>query len=87
LDRKKWYDDVDGRGSEMRATGSGRAAGRPRRFVLRDPQGRDASIRRDEIEEMAASRASIMPEGLLSDLSDREARDLFAYLRGNQPPK
>jgi putative heme-binding domain-containing protein len=55
--------------------------------VLRDPQGRDTSIRRDEIEEMVASKTSIMPEGLLKEMNDREVRDLFAYLRGNQPPK
>jgi putative heme-binding domain-containing protein len=59
----------------------------PSVVVLRDSQGRDTSIRRDEIEEMVASRASIMPEGLLKDLNEREVRDLFAYLRGNQPPK
>lgn len=59
----------------------------PRVVVLRDSRGRDTPIRRDEIEEMSASRTSIMPEGLLRDLADREVRDLFAYLRGNQPPK
>ena len=59
----------------------------PRIVVLRDAQGRDISIRRDEIEDMAASRSSLMPEGLLRDLADRDVRDLFAYLRGNQPPK
>jgi hypothetical protein len=26
-----------------------------------------------------------MPEGLLSELSDQQVRDLFAYLRSTQP--
>jgi hypothetical protein len=55
--------------------------------VLRSPEGRDVSIRRDEIEEMEASRTSVMPERILAGISDPEIRDLFAYLRGNQPPK
>ncbi len=59
----------------------------PRVVVLRSPEGRDVSIDRGEIEEMEVSRTSIMPEGLLTGLSDRDVRDLFAYLRGNQPPK
>jgi cytochrome c553 len=29
--------------------------------------------------------ASLMPQGLLSGLSDQELRDLFAYLRMTQP--
>ena len=59
----------------------------PRVVILRSVEGRDVSIDRDEIEEMEVSRTSIMPEGLLGGMSDREVRDLFAYLRGNQPPK
>ncbi|WP_435011601.1 PVC-type heme-binding CxxCH protein [Tundrisphaera lichenicola] len=59
----------------------------PNVVVLRDSQGRDNSIRREEIEEMVASRTSIMPEGMLKEMTDPEIRDLFAYLRGNQPPK
>ncbi len=75
------------------ATRDGRAVGGlmvdqdPRVVVLRSPEGRDVSIARDEIEEMEVSKTSIMPEGLLAGMSDREVRDLFAYLRGNQPPK
>jgi putative membrane-bound dehydrogenase-like protein len=55
--------------------------------VLRNSEGRDVVVRRDEIEEMKASPVSLMPEGLLKGMSDREVRDLFAYLRGTQPPK
>ncbi len=55
--------------------------------VLRGSEGRDVTIRRDEVEEMAATPSSLMPEGLLTGMTDREVRDLFAYLRANQPPK
>ncbi len=55
--------------------------------VLRNAEGRDVVLRRDEIEEMKASPVSLMPEGLLKGMTDREVRDLFAYLRGTQPPK
>ena len=34
---------------------------------------------------MQPSPSSIMPEGLLKDLSDQQVRDLFAYLRSTQP--
>jgi putative membrane-bound dehydrogenase-like protein len=59
----------------------------PRMVMLRGSEGRDVAIRRSEIEEMAAMPSSIMPEGLLKGATDREVRDLFAYLRSNQPPK
>jgi putative heme-binding domain-containing protein len=55
--------------------------------VLRNAEGRDVVLRRDEIEEMKASPVSLMPEGLLNGMADRDLRDLFAYLRGTQPPK
>ncbi|HEX8203417.1 MAG TPA: c-type cytochrome, partial [Isosphaeraceae bacterium] len=35
---------------------------------------------REDVEEMAASSASMMPEGLLATLSPEEVRDLIAYL-------
>ncbi|MHC5542410.1 hypothetical protein ACYOEI_29660, partial [Singulisphaera rosea] len=59
----------------------------PQVVVLRGADGRDAAIRRSDIDEMTASKSSIMPEGLLKDLSDKQVRDLFAYLRSTQPPK
>jgi putative heme-binding domain-containing protein len=59
----------------------------PSLVVLRGAEGRDISIPREEIEEMEVSRTSIMPEGLLTGMNDKEIRDLMAYLRGNQPPK
>jgi putative heme-binding domain-containing protein len=59
----------------------------PSVVVLRASDGHDVTVRRDEVEEMQASPASLMPEALLRDLPDKDLRDLFAYLRGNQPPK
>jgi putative heme-binding domain-containing protein len=57
----------------------------PQRVVLRGADGRDVTIRRDEIEDMKAVPTSLMPEGLLKDLNDQQVRDLFAYLRSTQP--
>jgi len=53
--------------------------------VLRLDDGKELAIARDEIDALKASPKSIMPEGLLKDLSDQEIRDLFAYLRSTQP--
>lgn len=83
----------EGYGSYLVATADGRALAGilmdqdPQVVVLRGSDGRDLAIPRAEIEEMQASRTSLMPEGLLKDLSDKEVRDLFAFLRSTQPPK
>lgn len=53
--------------------------------VIRDAEGRSHTIARDEIIELAGVPQSLMPEGLLSELSDQQIRDLFAYLRSPQP--
>ncbi len=53
--------------------------------VLKGADGQRLLIPRDDIEEMAAIRTSIMPEGLLKPLDDQQLRDLFAYLRSTQP--
>jgi putative membrane-bound dehydrogenase-like protein len=52
---------------------------------LRAADGRTHVIRVDDIEEMRAVPTSIMPEGVFSELTDQQLRDLFAYLRGTQP--
>ena len=83
----------EGYSSYIVATRDGRTLGGllvdqdPQLVVLRGPEGRDVPVRREEIEEMQASRVSLMPEGLLAGMGDRDVRDLFAYLQGNQPPK
>lgn len=53
--------------------------------VIRGADGQSITVSRDEIEEMVPQKKSLMPEGLLSKMSDQEIRDLFAYLRGSQP--
>jgi putative heme-binding domain-containing protein len=53
--------------------------------VLRGADGQNVTVRLAQIEDMAAQRKSLMPEGLLSGLKDEQVRDLFAYLRSTQP--
>jgi putative heme-binding domain-containing protein len=53
--------------------------------VLRGGDGKDFVLARSDIEAMRPSAGSIMPEGLLRELSDQQVRDLFAYLRSTQP--
>ena len=45
--------------------------------------GPDTTVRvaGDDLESMQPSRVSLMPAGLLNDLTDRELADLYAYLR------
>jgi putative membrane-bound dehydrogenase-like protein len=38
-------------------------------------------VAREKIEEMSASRTSLMPEAILDPLSEQEIRDLFSYLQ------
>jgi putative heme-binding domain-containing protein len=53
--------------------------------VIRGADGQNISVTRDEIEDLRASRTSLMPDGQLKALSDQQIRDLFAYLRSTQP--
>jgi putative heme-binding domain-containing protein len=57
----------------------------PKIVVLRGADGKDVTVAREEIDEMEASKVSLMPEGLLKGLSEQQVRDLFAYLRSTQP--
>jgi putative membrane-bound dehydrogenase-like protein len=54
-------------------------------LVLKAADGQRTVIKRDEIEETRALPTSVMPEGLLKQLSNQQIRDLFAYLRATQP--
>lgn len=54
-------------------------------MILRGFDGQDVSLPRAEVREVRATERSLMPEGLLSGLSDQELRDFFAYLRISQP--
>lgn len=53
--------------------------------VLRGADGQNVTLAQDEIEELLPQRKSLMPEGVLRELSDQQIRDLFAYLRSTQP--
>lgn len=52
---------------------------------IRGADGQTVVVPRDAIEELRAVSVSLMPEGLLRDLSEQQVRDLFAYLRATQP--
>jgi putative heme-binding domain-containing protein len=53
--------------------------------VLRSADGQDIRLERAQIDGLRAVAQSLMPEGLLDGLTDRQVRDLFAYLRSTQP--
>lgn len=53
--------------------------------VIKGADGQTTIIPRSDIEELAASPKSLMPEGALKDFKEQEIRDLFAYLRATQP--
>ncbi|MEM9481048.1 MAG: PVC-type heme-binding CxxCH protein [Verrucomicrobiota bacterium] len=53
---------------------------------LRPLGGSRLILRRDEIESLKPLGISMMPAGLLADLSDEQTRDFFSYLRSDQPP-
>ena len=57
-----------------------------RTLTLQTPTERIV-IDRGEIEELKPTSASMMPEGLLEQLTPEQRRDLFAYLQSTAPPK
>jgi putative membrane-bound dehydrogenase-like protein len=54
-------------------------------LTLRRQEGKDDVLLRSDIEEMAASGQSLMPEGLEKDLKPRDLADLIAYLVSTAP--
>jgi len=50
-------------------------------ITLRREQGAEDTILRKDIDEMAASSRSLMPEGLEKEISPQDMADLFGYLR------
>lgn len=52
---------------------------------LRTVDGTTVTVQKDEIEEQQQSRKSLMPEGILSDLTIQEAADLLAFIHGLSP--
>ncbi|MGD9646019.1 MAG: PVC-type heme-binding CxxCH protein [Pirellulales bacterium] len=55
-----------------------------REVVLRDAQGKDITIPLDEIDELAETRTSLMPEGVVAQLSFQEFIDLVAFLKSRE---
>jgi putative heme-binding domain-containing protein len=53
--------------------------------VIKGSDGQSVVVPRNDIEDLAASPKSLMPEGVLKDFSEQQVRDLFAYLRSTQP--
>jgi hypothetical protein len=56
-----------------------------RTLVIQTAQG-PATLDRRDIEETTPTGLSLMPEGLLQNLSAEQTRDLFAYLMGSEQP-
>jgi putative membrane-bound dehydrogenase-like protein len=52
-----------------------------REVVLRDAQGNDVRINQSDVEEIVATKTSLMPEGVIAQLSYTEAINLVAFLR------
>jgi putative heme-binding domain-containing protein len=53
--------------------------------LLRDAEGKEVRVARQDLADMHASPVSIMPEGQLGTLSEQQIRDLFAYLTRKGP--
>ncbi len=54
-------------------------------LVIRVAEGQAVSLNKEEVDEIKPSVKSLMPDGLLTDLSDQQLRDLFAYFQTTQP--
>ncbi|MDF1743189.1 MAG: c-type cytochrome [Gimesia sp.] len=51
--------------------------------TIRDANGQNRTFDRDEVESMVESPISFMPSGLVHTLTDRELKDLIAFLESN----
>ncbi|MCO6459659.1 MAG: c-type cytochrome [Pirellulaceae bacterium] len=58
----------------------------PQRVVLNLQGGKQETIARDDVDEVAVSQLSLMPEGVEQQLKPDELADLFAYLVLERPP-
>ena len=54
-------------------------------IILRGLDGRNVPLARTNLAELKTSGTSLMPEGLLDQMTPQQVRDLFAYLRSTQP--
>ena len=82
------HEITPGFGAYMVATKDGRvltglvASESPTSITLRQPLGKEDTILRSEIDELAASQQSLMPQGLEKNISRQEFADLLGYLKG-----
>jgi putative membrane-bound dehydrogenase-like protein len=58
----------------------------PERIVLKIAGGQNVSIPRDDVDEMRRSNDSLMPEGLESQMTEQDFRDLVAFLLRETSP-
>jgi putative membrane-bound dehydrogenase-like protein len=59
----------------------------PGSVTLVDSKNERTVVARSQIEQMAPSATSLMPEKILDPLLDQELCDLFSYLQGDGPPR
>jgi putative heme-binding domain-containing protein len=52
----------------------------PRLLTIRTAENQTVNIQREQVDSFAASPISLMPEGLLEDLSDQQKVDLLSYI-------
>lgn len=57
------------------------------RIVLKTQGGKLEIVPREDVEEIAISKLSLMPEGLEKQLTPQQLADLFAFLSLDQPPE
>lgn len=65
---------------------SGSIAGEDDGEIRLQTIGEEVTLRRDDIAHLETSELSLMPEGLLSPLSNEQALNLFAYLMSDHAP-
>jgi putative membrane-bound dehydrogenase-like protein len=59
----------------------------PESVTLVDAKNVRTVLPRSQIDQIVPSPVSLMPEGILDQLDDRQLRDLFSYLRSDAPPR
>jgi putative membrane-bound dehydrogenase-like protein len=56
-------------------------------ITLLAADGKEIALLRSDLDDLASSTKSLMPEGLEKDLSPQDMADLLAYLSGFRPPR
>jgi putative heme-binding domain-containing protein len=82
---REGYQYVQVETTDGRSLGGFLAEGDLQVTVLRGLDGQDLTLRHADLKAIEPMGRSLMPEGLLDDLSEQQLRDLFAFLRASQP--